>query len=75
MKRRRYLCVAAFGYALLYTSFYLLNLSAFALKSNEISKPYIWTGWLAFFIFVPLVLLVTYLIWSNLSRKASRAAV
>jgi sulfoxide reductase heme-binding subunit YedZ len=127
MKRRRYLGVATFGYALLHTLFYLLDLGTLALSGNEISKLYIWTGWLAFFIFVPLaitssdawvrslgprwkslqrwvygaavltlfhwaalhdwggigsalvhfmplILLESYRVWSNLSRKAKRAA-
>jgi sulfoxide reductase heme-binding subunit YedZ len=56
MKRRRYLGVATFGYALLHTLFYLLDLGTLALSGNEISKLYIWTGWLAFFIFVPLAI-------------------
>ena len=127
MKRRRYLGVAAFGYALLHTLLYLIDMGAFAFTGAEISKLYIWTGWLAFFIFVPLAitssdawvrrlgpkwkllqrwvyaaavltlihwaalhdwggigpalvhflplaLLESYRIWSNLSRKAKRAA-
>jgi hypothetical protein len=58
MKRRRYLGVATFGYALLHTLFYLLDLGTLALSGNEISKLYIWTGWLAFFIFVPLAITI-----------------
>ena len=54
MKRRRYLGVAAFFYALLHTVLYLVDEGAMAFSGSEISKLYIWTGWLAFLIFVPL---------------------
>jgi sulfoxide reductase heme-binding subunit YedZ len=56
MKHRRYLGVAAFGYALLHTVLYLLDTGTLALSGGEMSKFYIWTGWLAFFIFVPLAI-------------------
>jgi sulfoxide reductase heme-binding subunit YedZ len=59
MKRRRYLGVAAFGYALLHTVLYLLDEGAIAFTGGEISKLYIWTGWLAFLIFVPLAVTST----------------
>ncbi|UWQ96752.1 ferric reductase-like transmembrane domain-containing protein [Rhodobacteraceae bacterium M385] len=55
MKRnRRYLGVAAFGYALLHTVFYLLDKASAATVLAELSRLYIWTGWIAFLIFVPL---------------------
>ena len=56
MKRRRYLGVAAFGHALLHTILYLIDKGTAAFSGGEISKLYIWTGWLAFFIFVPLAI-------------------
>jgi len=59
MKRRRYLGVAAFGYALLHTVLYLIDEGAVAFTGGEISKLYIWTGWLAFLIFVPLAITST----------------
>ena len=59
MKRRRYLGVAAFGYALLHAVLYLLDTGIVAISSGKISKFYIWTGWLAFFIFVPLAITST----------------
>jgi methionine sulfoxide reductase heme-binding subunit len=59
MKRRRYLGVAAFGYALAHTVLYLVDKGAVALSGAEISKLYIWTGWLAFLIFVPLAVTST----------------
>lgn len=59
MKRRRYLGVAAFGYAALHTVLYLIDEGAVAYTGSEIFKLYIWTGWLAFFIFVPLAVTST----------------
>ena len=59
MKRRRYLGVAAFGYALLHAVLYLLDTGIVAISSGKISKFYIWTGWLAFLIFVPLAITST----------------
>ena len=56
MRRRRYLGVAAFGYALLHTIFYLIDLGTLTNILSDALKPAIWTGWLAFFIFVPLAL-------------------
>lgn len=54
MKRRRYLGVAAFFYAALHTMLYLIDHRAVAFSLAEISKLFIWTGWLAFLILVPL---------------------
>ncbi|WP_457936328.1 sulfite oxidase heme-binding subunit YedZ [Mesorhizobium sp. 10J20-29] len=59
MRRRRYLGVAAFGYAALHTGLYLVDEGAVAFSGTEISQLYIWTGWLAFFIFVPLAVTST----------------
>ena len=59
MKRRRYLGVAAFGYAALHTVLYLIDEGATAFTAGEISQLYIWTGWLAFLIFVPLAVTST----------------
>ncbi|WP_417599905.1 sulfite oxidase heme-binding subunit YedZ [Pararhodobacter oceanensis] len=59
MKRRRYLGVAAFGYAALHTALYLMDIGAVAVTTAEISKLYIWTGWLALLIFVPLAITST----------------
>lgn len=59
MKRRRYLGVAAFFYALAHTVLYLIDEGAVAFTGGEISKLYIWTGWLAFLIFVPLAITST----------------
>lgn len=59
MKRRRYLGVAAFVYALAHTALYLVDEGAVAFTSVEISELYIWSGWLAFLIFVPLAITST----------------
>jgi len=54
VKNRRYFGVAAFGYAALHTLFYLLKLDSFDRVISELNAFYIWTGWLAFLIFIPL---------------------
>lgn len=59
MKRRRYLGVAAFIYAAAHTLLYIFDEGAVAFSLSEVSKFYIWTGWLAFFIFVPLAVTST----------------
>jgi sulfoxide reductase heme-binding subunit YedZ len=67
MKRRRYLGVATFGYALLHTAIYLARKGPDALV--EAMEPGLLTGWLAFVMFAPLA------ITSNdvLVRKLGRA--
>lgn len=82
MKRRRYLGVAAFGYALAHTILYLVDEGAVAFSGGEISKLYIWTGWIAFFIFVPLAITSTDgwvrslgTKWKSLQRGVYAAAV
>ena len=59
MKRRRYLGVAAFVYAAAHTCLYLLDGGSNAFTLTEITKLYVWTGWLAFLIFVPLAITST----------------
>lgn len=59
MKRRRYLGVAAFGYAALHTVFYLIDKGSFGTVLAEAARAGIWTGWLAFLIFVPLAVTST----------------
>jgi len=55
-RNRRYLGVAAFGYAVLHTIFYLLDKASLTTVVDELPRLYIWTGWIAFVIFVPLAL-------------------
>ena len=56
MRRRRYLGVAAFGYAVLHTLYYIIDLGSFSSIMREFFELGIWTGWLAFVIFVPLAM-------------------
>ena len=56
MRRRRYLGVAAFGYAGLHTLYYIVDLGSMSAVLREFTELGIWTGWLAFAIFVPLAL-------------------
>lgn len=56
MRRRRYFGVAAFGYALLHTVLYVVHKGNLEAILGEFLVFGILTGWLAFFIFVPLAL-------------------
>ncbi len=56
MRRRRYLGVAAFGYAALHTLYYVIDLGSMSALVTDFVKLGIWTGWLAFVIFIPLAL-------------------
>ena len=56
LRRRRYLGVAAFGYAMLHTVFYLMDQGSLHRILGEALELPIWTGWLAFLIFVPLAI-------------------
>lgn len=53
-RRRRYLGVAAFMYALAHTLLYIVDMGNLGDILGESLLPGIWTGWLAMFIFVPL---------------------
>ncbi len=53
-RNRRYFGVAAFGYAALHTLFYLIDKGSADKVMAEIPRFYIWTGWIAFLIFIPL---------------------
>lgn len=53
-KNRRYFGVAAFGYATLHTVFYLIDAGSAGRVIAELPNLYIWTGWIAFLIFIPL---------------------
>ena len=56
MKRRRYFGVAAFAYAALHTALYILDMGSLQAILGEALALGIWTGWLAFFVFVPLAI-------------------
>ncbi len=53
-KNRRYFGVAAFAYAALHTVFYVIDKGTAERILAELPRLYIWTGWLAFAIFIPL---------------------
>ncbi|AHM03823.1 putative membrane protein [Roseibacterium elongatum DSM 19469] len=55
-KNRRYLGVAAFGYAALHTVFYLIDKGSMTRVLGELERTDIWAGWIAFLIFVPLAI-------------------
>ncbi len=54
LHRRRYLGVASFGYALLHTWVYLDRKASLALIVEEAADFAMWTGWVAFLIFIVL---------------------
>lgn len=54
MKRRRYFGVAAFVYATFHTVLYIADMGSLQAILGEALALGIWTGWLAFFIFLPL---------------------
>lgn len=56
MRRRRYLGVAAFCYALAHTVFYVVDMGTLKAMLSELPALGIWTGWLAFAIFIPLAM-------------------
>lgn len=56
MRRRRYFGVAAFVYAAFHTVLYILDMGGLQAILGEALSLGIWTGWLAFFIFVPLAI-------------------
>ena len=59
MRRRRYLGVAAFAYALAHTVFYIVDIGAIAFSAPELTKTAIWSGWVAMLIFIPLAVTST----------------
>lgn len=54
VRRRRYFGVAAFAYAAFHTVLYLIDMGSLQAVLGEFLTFGIWTGWLAFFIFVPM---------------------
>lgn len=81
-KNRRYFGVAAFAYALAHTVFYLVDKATLERIVEELPRLYIWTGWLAFAILIPLaVTSMDYFLrimgpgWKSLQRWTYPAAV
>ncbi len=54
IRNRRYFGVAAFAYALAHTVLYLIDEGSAAAALADLPNLAIWTGWLAFAIFIPL---------------------
>ena len=54
MTRRRYFGVAAFAYAALHTLLYIFDMGSLKAILGDALALGIWTGWVAFFVFVPL---------------------
>ena len=59
IRNRRYFGVASFFYAALHLVFYVLDTGSIQQVMVEFSKFYIWTGWVAFAIFLPLAITST----------------
>ena len=81
-KNRRYFGVAAFGYAALHTVFYLIDAASLERVADELPRLYIWTGWIAALIFIPLASTsMDYFVrvmgrhWKTLQRTTYAAAV
>lgn len=81
-KNRRYFGVAAFAYALFHTVFYLIDVATLTAVLGDLPKLYIWTGWIAFALFIPLaVTSMDYFVrlmgpkWKQLQRLTYLAAV
>lgn len=82
LRRRRDFGVAAFFYAALHTILYLVDTGSMAAVINELTQGGIWTGWLAFLIFVPLAMTSNDMsvrllgrMWKTVQRLAYPAAV
>lgn len=50
---RRWLGVAAFGYALLHLAIYAADMGTVAAMADELELPGIWTGWVALALMIP----------------------
>jgi sulfoxide reductase heme-binding subunit YedZ len=79
---RRAFGIAAFGYAALHLVFYVLDMETLDNILAEIGAPGIWTGWLAFFLMLPLFLTSNDAAmralrkgWKRLQRLAYPAAI
>ena len=56
LKRRRHIGVAAFIYAVFHTVLYVMDMDSVRAMLDEFTVLGIWTGWAAFFLFIPLAL-------------------
>lgn len=81
-QNRRSFGVASFGYAALHTLFYVIDRGTLDRVIDQVTRLDIWTGWLAFLIFVPLAitsadwaLRAMGPVWKTLQRWTYPAAV
>ena len=56
VRNRRYFGVAAFAYAALHTVLYVIDMNSLQAMLDQFFELGIWTGWVAFFIFIPLAI-------------------
>lgn len=82
LRRRRYFGVAAFAYAAFHTVLYVLDKGTLNAILGEFWSFGIWTGWLAFFVFLPLAVTSNDISvrrlgarWKTLQRSVYLAAV
>ncbi|MFK7962535.1 MAG: sulfite oxidase heme-binding subunit YedZ [Burkholderiaceae bacterium] len=82
IRNRRYFGVAAFFYALAHTVLYVIDLGTLQKIVSDLPALYIWTGWIAFIIFIPLAVTSSdYFVrrmgrqWKRLQRAVYLAAV
>lgn len=82
IRYRRAFGVAAFVYALLHTLLYFVDVGDFAKILSEVTELGIWTGWIAFIIFIPLAITsnnksqrIMKAGWKKLQRRVYPAAV
>ena len=82
LARRRAIGVAAFGYAVLHTIFYVIDMGSLEDIIAEWLTPGIWTAWAAMLLFVPIALTsndaamrVLRRNWKNVQRLVYAAAV
>ena len=69
LRRRRYFGLAMFVYAIPHLLAYLVKIGTYAGVLTEAAEPGMWTGWLAFLLFVPLALTSNNVSVRKLGRK------
>lgn len=81
-RNRRYFGVAAFAYAAVHTVLYVVDVATMDRILSDMPKLWIWTGWVAFLIFIPLaVTSCDYFVrrlgprWKSLQRWTYPAAI
>ena len=82
VRHRRAFGVAAFAYAALHTFLYLVDVGVLSKILSDLKSVGIWTGWLAFMIFIPLAITSNdrsqrklKAVWKKLQRWVYPAAV